>query len=509
MNRILSAAISGLNAQLIEVEVDLCIGLHLFNIVGLGDKAVEEAKERVSSAIKNAGLEPPRKINKRLVVNLAPADLKKQGPSYDLPIGLGFLINSGQVDASLDKIKESLFAGELSLDGKIRPINGTLAIAILAKKQGIKNLYIPKLNAKEAGLVNNINIFPVSSLAEVIAHLEQRIDIRPQPVTNLKEFSNKTEENGIDMAHIKGQENAKRAIEISASGGHNLIMSGSPGSGKSLLAKAIPSILPRMHREEILEITKIHSVSGNLNSKTPIIYTRPYKSPHHTASKPSLIGGGAFSKPGNISLAHKGVLFLDELPEFHKDILESLRQPLEEGQVTVSRARGTFTYPAKFILVAAMNPCPCGYLNHPDKICSCSEAQIKRYRRKISGPLLDRIDLHIEIPPLKYEKLSSEKITEPSNQIRKRVEKARKVQSARLGPGRVNSEMTIPQIKKFCNIGSEARLLLKNAMDKLSLSARGYHRVLKIARTIADLANCQNISQNHIAEALQYREKQF
>ena len=312
------------------------------------------------------------------------------------------------------------------------------------------------------------------------------------------------------MAYIKGQENAKRALEIAASGSHNLIMIGPPGSGKSLLAKAIPSILPRMSRKEILEITKIYSIAGKLDSKSPIITQRPYRSPHHTASAPSLVGGGTFSKPGEISLTHRGILFLDEFPEFHRNVLESLRQPLEEGEVTVSRARGSFTYPAKFILIAAMNPCPCGYLNHPTKICTCSEAQIRRYKRKISGPLLDRIDLHVEVPQLKYGKLTSEKVAEESKSIRERVERARKIQRIRFKKEKIftNSEMDISQIKKYCQIKEDSNMLLRNAMDKMSLSARGYHRILKISKTIADLAGEENISKNHIAEALQYREKQ-
>jgi len=509
MQRILSAATLGLKARVVEVEVDLFIGLHIFNIVGLGDKAVEESKERVSAAIKNTELIPPRKKNKRLIVNLAPADLKKQGPAYDLPIALGYLLASNQINFDA---KNCLFAGELALDGQIRPVNGALLIALLCKEQKIKTLFIPKKNAQEAAMVKDLKIIPVGSLAQIIAHLENRIIIPSQPITNLKKiaFSHPPRFRNINMAYIKGQENAKRALEIAASGSHNLIMIGPPGSGKSLLAKAIPSILPRMSRKEILEITKIYSIAGKLDSKSPIVTQRPYRSPHHTASAPSLIGGGTFSKPGEISLTHRGILFLDEFPEFHRNVLESLRQPLEEGEVTVSRARGSFTYPAKFILIAAMNPCPCGYLNHPTKICTCSEAQIRRYKRKISGPLLDRIDLHVEVPQLKYGKLTSEKVAEESKSIRERVERARKIQRIRFKKEKIftNSEMDISQIKKYCQIKEDSNILLKNAMDKMSLSARGYHRILKISKTIADLAGEENISKNHIAEALQYREKQ-
>jgi len=508
VTRILSAAIMGLDAQIIEVEVDLTPGLHIFNIVGLADKSIEEAKERVSAAIKNSGAEPPRKKNQRLIINLAPADIKKEGPAYDLPIALGYLLASKQIN--FDPVNK-LFVGELALDGKVRSVSGILSIALLARREKIKTLFVPKNNAQEAALVEGIEIIPVESLSQIIAHLEGRISIEPQLPTNIEEITEKSVSWRIDMAYIKGQENAKRAIEIAASGAHNLLMSGPPGSGKSLLAKAIPSILPKMTRAEILEVTKIHSVAGRLSPKTPIISQRPFGAPHHTASEISLIGGGTFSKPGEISLTHRGVLFLDEFPEFHHDLLESLRQPLEDGIVTVSRAKGSFIYPARFMLVAAMNPCPCGYAGHPLKPCVCSSNQISKYQRRISGPLLDRIDLHVEVPQLKYDKLASEKVAEDSASIRQRVEIAREIQRKRFAStdsGQINSEMNIPQIKKYCKIDSAGENLLRNAVDKMNLSARGYHRILKLARTIADLANEENIKRDNIAEALQYRQKE-
>jgi magnesium chelatase family protein len=501
-SKVFSGAINGLDAQLVEVEIDVSQGLRSFSIVGLPDKAVKESEERVDSAIKSGKLLSPHGKNFKVLVNLAPADLKKEGSIYDLPIALAFLIASKQTNFNAS---DKIFIGELSLDGKLRAVKGALSYALMAKRLGFKEIILPKQNSKEASLIKDVKVVGVDSLVETLAYIEGRKEILGADFKDDEIIY--VNDNSVDIGWVKGQEYAKRALEITAAGGHNLFMFGPPGGGKSLLAKALPSILPKLNFAESLEVTKIYSIAGLLAENQAIINFRPFRSPHHISSEAALTGGGNPPRPGEITLAHRGVLFLDEFPEFHRDVLESLRQPIEDGKITVSRAKNTFTFPSRFMLIAASNPCPCGFYNDPEKTCTCSPSQISMYRRKMSGPLMDRMDLFIEVPAVKYEKLTSESSENQSDLIREKIEKAREKQKKRFEGSHIltNSEMNIPEIKKYCEHDEQSQNLLKKYVDSGKLSARGYHRILKVARTISDLAESADIKYEHVAEALMYR----
>ena len=500
-----TCAVLGLDGYIVQVEVDISPGLPAFNIVGLPDTAVQEARERVRSALRNSGCEFPMR---RITVNLAPADVKKAGPAYDLPIAVGILVSSGQVQPPQGN---TIFLGELSLDGSLRHTTGVLAMVSVARDQGFPAVHVPTVDAAEAALVDGLAVYPTSPLTELISHLRGESEITPLASAGVVPVDCGIPTNSMNLAHVKGQEHAKRALEVAAAGFHNLLFNGPPGSGKTLLARCLPSILPSMSPAEALEVTKIYSVSGNLPGDRPLITQRPFRAPHYTISNAGLVGGGRTLRPGEITLSHRGVLFLDELPEFTHTALESLRQPLEDKTVTITRVTGTVTYPASFMMVAAMNPCPCGYHTDPRRECTCSAAAVARYQKRVSGPLLDRIDVFVEVPPVEYEKLVDEEPVEDSSQARLRVERARHIQEERFRDSGFlcNAEMGPAEVWKACPLDDSARGLLQAATQRLSLSARAFHRILKVSRTIADLDGAKDISVAHLAETLQYRSRSF
>lgn len=493
-----SMGIFGMDAFLVEIEADLSSGLPAFDLVGLPDAAVRESRDRVRAAIKNCGFEFPVS---RITMNLAPANMKKEGPIYDLPLFIALVRATGQLKVNTD---DSIFLGELSLSGKLRPVLGALPMAIKARELGFKSIFLPSANAPEAAVVSGLNVLAADSVFEVLEHLRGNSPISPTQPSPIADYMGPAMP---DFADVKGQHQAKRALEIAASGGHNLLMIGPPGSGKSMLAKRLPSILPDMSFDESIETTKIHSIAGRTNHKSPFISLRPFRSPHHTISPNGLTGGGSNPRPGEISLAHNGVLFLDEFPEFSRPAMEMLRQPLEDGTVTISRVLGSVSYPCNFMLVAAMNPCPCGYFGHPTRMCSCSPSSVSRYLAKISGPLLDRLDLHVEVPPVEYDQLANEELSEASREIKKRVNRARAVQLKRLeGTGiSCNASMTPDLLRENAKMTQGAKDLLHNAFEKFGFSARAYDRIVKVARTIADLEDSPSIESSHTAEAVGYR----
>lgn len=511
--KVYSAQVNLLQGAIVTIEVDLSRGLHSFNIVGLPDKAVDESKDRVSGAIKNSGFKSPKAQNQKIIVSLSPADLKKEGPFFDLAIAIAYLKSAGEIKFNSEK---KIFLGELGLDGTLRSIRGALPLAEEAKRRGFQEIYLPKENALEAALVEGISVFGASSLEEVIEHIDEtknadKTEKKPKKISPQQKtkINYKREQKGGDFSDIRGQEGAKRGLEIAAAGGHNIAMYGPPGTGKTMLARVFSGLLPDLSTEEVLEITGIHSVAGN--SRGELVCFPPFRAPHHTASYVSLIGGGTYPKPGEVTLAHRGVLFLDEFPEFEKRVLESLRQPLEDNIVSISRARGSAIFPSNFILVAAMNPCPCGNTGNKQKVCICKPSDLDRYKRKLSGPIMDRIDLWVSVGNVDYKKLGGEGTGERSEKIKERVWKAREIQKGRFKKISrdiaTNSEMNVKDISGIVKLKKEVRDLLDDSAERLGLSARAYHRVIKIARTIADLENSTEVESNHILEAIQYRPK--